>query len=62
MTPYNITVDPPAPFVTLQVYPFQQNVSGLSVACLLDTGADLSLIPQQLANHFEIVTCFRNYR
>ena len=49
MIPYNVTFDPPAPFVTIQVSPINQSEHTLTVECLIDTGADLSLIPQSLA-------------
>ena len=47
MIPYNKTFDPPAPFVTIQISPLNQDEPNSVVECLLDTGADVSLIPQR---------------
>lgn len=54
MTSYNSTFDPPAPFVTIQVSPINQKEYGSTVDCLLDTGADLSLIPLRLVTELNL--------
>jgi predicted aspartyl protease len=50
MIPYNKDIDPPAPFVTIQVSPVNQGENILAVDCLMDTGADLSVMPQRLVS------------
>jgi predicted aspartyl protease len=55
MTAYNKDFDPPAPFVTIQVSPVSHNTNTSSpIDCLLDTGADLSLIPQRLVSELSL--------
>jgi predicted aspartyl protease len=54
MTPYNRAFDPPAPVITIQVSPLNQSELTTTVDCLVDTGADLSLIPQRLAEEFNL--------
>jgi predicted aspartyl protease len=49
MTSYNTTFDPPAPFLTIQISPLNRDEPALTTDCLVDTGADVSLIPQRLA-------------
>jgi predicted aspartyl protease len=54
MTPYNTTYDPPAPFVTIQISPFNQSDLRLSIDCLVDTGADITLIPQHVVTELKL--------
>lgn len=54
MIPYNAAFDPPAPFLTIQVSRINVDEPALMVECLVDTGADVSLIPQHLADTLEL--------
>lgn len=54
MIPYNASNDPPAPFVAVQISPVSRDVPSISVDGLLDTGADVSLIPQRLVAELKL--------
>lgn len=54
MTPYNTTFDPPAPFLTVRISRINLDEPTLTVDCLVDSGADVSLIPQQLADDLNL--------
>jgi predicted aspartyl protease len=54
MIPYNTAFDPPAPFVTIRISRVNRDEPGLTTDCLVDTGADVSLIPQRLATQLNL--------
>jgi predicted aspartyl protease len=55
MWPYNLQIDPPAPFLNIIVrHPYRPEQSRISPA-KLDTGADLSAIPQAVADELALL-------
>jgi len=54
MIPYNTIFNPPAPFLTISISAIYQKEPTLTIDCLLDTGADISVIPQALANSLNL--------
>jgi predicted aspartyl protease len=54
MTEYSRDFDPPAPFIDMIVAAPSDSGSQRSVGALLDTGAEVSVIPQQIVHELEL--------
>ncbi len=54
MTEYNRDFNPPAPFRDIVIAASSDSGSQRSVGALLDTGAEVSVIPQQIAHELEL--------
>ena len=54
MTEYSRDFDPPAPFIDMIVAAPGGSGSQRSVGALLDTGAEVSVIPQQIVHELEL--------
>lgn len=55
MWQYNQQIEPPAPFLDLIVHHPQASSESRTVAAKLDTGADVSAIPQQIAEELALI-------
>jgi predicted aspartyl protease len=54
LTTYNITVEPPAPFLTINLSSIHRGEPSATIECLVDTGADISVIPLSLAEKLNL--------
>jgi predicted aspartyl protease len=54
MTEYSRDFDPPAPFIDMIVAAPGDSGSRRSIGALLDTGAEVSVIPQQIVHELEL--------
>ena len=52
--PYNPSLDPPAPFIIIKISPLNQATPNMILDCLVDTGAEVSLIPQRLVTELNL--------
>ena len=55
MTAYSLDFDPPAPFLLVAISPRAASPTAQSVGALLDTGAEISVIPQHIVDALGLV-------